>query len=1291
MYLKRLEIVGFKSFTERTSVVLSPGISAVVGPNGCGKSNIIDAIRWVMGEQNPRLLRARNMEDLLFNGSQGRPPAAVAEVTLTLARELDPERGLAEVSVTRRLYRGGDSEYLINRVPGRLKDIVRFFIEAGMGTHAYAIIEQEKVGRLVDAHPEERRLLLDEAAGITRYKEQKKESERRIQSAQQNLVTLAAMMAETKKQLQTVSRAAAKAARWRALRDELRESELALSGRRFLELSSQQASLSAEAADKKNALASLEATLVTTELKIDAARLQESSKAQVLEEALSLWHRLEGACDQLKMELDHVRDDWESASVRRGKALEELATLDDDRAGRLKEKLELESQTTTLVAQGAEAQQSRDRLREQWRVLKHAADQAEARRDDVFDRLSAARDRSQRLSETVAGAESLAEHLKNRHRSLELERNQSELSLSEARERLASRERFKKTLEDDLADLVAGVGDLVEERNQRRHALETEVKRLGDAEKRTAAVSSRLDTLENLKDGGFGWYPEGVKALLKSPQAKGLISPVAEALKVPDGYEEAAEAFLGERLSWLLVTDRTQAVEALSLAKNAGLGRCGFVSEADLPGADLAKALLGTISVSATFPPEAEPDPGGAILTKDGDYLSRAFLAGGGKPSSNNGSNSAGLLKRLKELELVRNELFDAEDKVAEIQSEVAAKRSELTEAEETLATAENQRNSLMTDISEANGKLMAAVSEEKGLAIRRDSLAGEIARNDTEAAACQKKLATATEERQVLLAEAEALEYDYQEASRESDSLSDDLDQIRDEGQTAASLTDSISERLESVKRELSRVSEWLESLQQRRQNLQDVTVHSETAMADLERSRTELEARLEGLPAQTAEAEQKVALLREEQAAGRAEVSALEEETRTARKACEEAASIVSEIENNLTETRFGLAKLKADLLKDWRVVLAGPKDVDEPAFNQPDEPLDADQIEGGRLEPEEDHWAAQENGSEPQSAKEPENDIEAEVSGSGQSQKPQDGSEAVNDPADQSAQPALASSDDDLAEPASSAPEDAPAGDQSLEGGSENDNLPEPEIIAPLAPPERLDPFDLAERPLPPNVEANIGLIRERLAAMGEINHTALEEEAELTARLEFHQTQHDDLIGAIDDLKDGINRINLTCRQRFTDTFEQADAKFRDIFPILFEGGQGWLDLTDKNDPLESGVEIHVHPPGKKIMVMRSLSGGEKTLTSLCLIFALYLIKPSPFCLLDEADAPLDEANIDRFNRLLRNLSEASQIIMVTHNKRTMQISDTLYGVTMETPGVSRLVSVNLAEAEVLTDA
>ncbi|MDR1394865.1 MAG: AAA family ATPase, partial [Deltaproteobacteria bacterium] len=549
MYLKRLEIVGFKSFTERVAVPFSPGISAVVGPNGCGKSNIIDAIRWVMGEQSPRHLRARNMEDILFNGSRGRSPAALAEVTLVLNRELDSGRGQAEVGVTRRLYRGGESEYLINKTPSRLKDILRFFMEAGMGTRAYAIIEQEKVGRLVDARPEDRRLLLDEAAGIIRFKEQKKESERKIEAAEQNLTAVAAMMAETKQQLAVIARAAAKAAKYQALKAELRELELVLSARQFLDLRNRRRNLAEENARRQAGLLALVAEADEAELTAERLRLEETALEQKLEDELAVYHGLQNSFETFRLEKEHSAETFNSAKGRREKALAELDDLDEERSRRQAERNTLSESLTGLRAECTAASGRSDELRERWQVLKSGRDSLTARRDEALASFEKSRSALQILRETLAGTESLIEHLKERHRSLELEKNQGDLARSEAAERLAARERFKKGLEEDFRSLEEELELKIEDAALSREQLEKAMVLLGQGENELAALSARLETLEDLKSG-FSWYPAGVKALMNEPGLlkAGLLGPVAEYLEVPEGYEAAAETALGERL-----------------------------------------------------------------------------------------------------------------------------------------------------------------------------------------------------------------------------------------------------------------------------------------------------------------------------------------------------------------------------------------------------------------------------------------------------------------------------------------------------------------------------------------------------------------------------------------------------------------------------------------------------------------------------------------------------------------------------------------------------------------------
>jgi chromosome segregation protein len=1283
MYLKRLEILGFKSFTERTPVSFSQGISAVVGPNGCGKSNIIDAIRWVMGEQSPRLLRTRNMEDLLFNGSMGRSPASVAEVTLTLTKDEDG-KGQAEIAVTRRLYRGGDSEYLINKMPSRLKDLVRFFIEAGMGTRAYNIIEQEKVGRLVDAPPEERRLLIDEAAGITRFKDQKKESERRLESAGQNLETVGTLLGETAKRLATVSRAAAKASKWQALKGELRELELVLSAKRFLGFSEGRDRLADEAKERRNELALAEAKNSQTELEVDNLRLAEASLNQEHETELNLFHQIKSQSDKWELEIDHLNSDLEATEKSRETALADLAGLDDERDRQREDRDRIETELTELKAENDEALETRRDLRERWVALKAECDGLAEVRNKALANLEEASDYHRRLGETLAGAESLAEHLKNRRRELSLEGNQADMTLNEAKERLASRERFKATLEEDLTAAREDAEALREDRDAARADVEAEVRKLGQAEKAQAVLSSRLDTLEAFREGGFGWYPDGAVALMRDPEARDLIAPVAETLKVPDGYEEAAEAALGDKLGWILVKDRKAGLDALILAREKGLGRCGFVSKESLNGKDLSEVLLGPIELRPSVSDEMLKSRRG-FLTLEGDYLGQTFMARAGsngedqdagakgaKGGAKNGSKAGakarpGLLASVKELEAVRAELALAEEETERIDQAARAKRQTLAEADEALSVAMNRQAALAEDLNAAASKIMVAASEVKGLAIRRDSLAGEIERNEAEMAACEKKRAQAAQDRDKLAGMVAGLEEEYRKAVAEAEGRAEALEELREKGLVAASRVDGLAERLDSLTKVRKRVADWLNNLETRRESLENLAEGLLDRQTELTDRIGELTALSENLPDDLTEREAKLADLRRQLDENRVSLLAKEEEAKRSRKTREELSRALSDLERQLMEADHGLDKINSDLLKDWRV-----------AFDYPQVGAQVDDADGAEGE-----------------TGEGEDEGDGD-DGAGDGTDVDGGDETLDEPDETGDE--TGETDDGTAEPqlatGEGTAEDTPEAQGATGDGAEGEGAgPEGSAEEPdegQAPVELVDPLALAEIGLPENAEATILGLREKLASLGEVNLDAIREEAELRESHDFHQKHRDDLVSAIADLRAGISRINQTCRERFSKTFELASQKFREIFPVLFEGGDGWLSLTDESDPLESGVEIHVHPPGKKIMVMRSLSGGEKTLTSLCLIFALYLIKPSPFCLLDEADAPLDEANIDRFNRLLRNLSQASQIIMVTHNKRTMQIADTLYGVTMESPGVSKLVSVNLAEAEVLTD-
>ena len=1183
MHIRSLEIVGFKSFPERTQVSLAPGLSAVVGPNGCGKSNIIDAVRWVMGEQSPRIMRGRNMDDVLFNGSQSRPASALAEVTLTLTREADPEAGLgpAETSVTRRLYRSGDSEYLLNRVPCRLKDVVRFFTDQGVGTRAYGIIEQGRVGWLVDARPEERRGLIDEAAGITGYKQQKKEAERRLQSTADNLENVRIIKAETKKQLDQIARAAAKAARYQALKEELRELDLVLSARVLTETRDRQQELSAGLEEGRRHLLALLADLELAEVEMENIRLNLGRQEREVEDLSAAWHAQVAARDLTLKEAEYAAAGLDQAEKRQVQVEEEAARLEAELGRRRTDQVRLTGEAAALETESLEAGRGAEDLRAKWQASREAYDLLSRDLERAEEARSTGERAAAALAEKLAGSETLLAHHGERREVLVSEAALAGEAVRVLEEKRAALDqaRLGAAAALEAAD-EAGAG-CEADRQRAEEALAAARGRAAEAEAGLAALKARLETLKGLRES-FGWYPEGVKALMAAPELKGLLGPLAEFLEIPDGFEAAAEAGLGERLAWLVARDRAAALAALEFAETRNLGRCGFICRDELA-PEMAKAILGDFQLADSLTAEWS----GVLLTRDGRYAGQAFLAGG-RPGPATG-DEAGLLARLKEVEALAGQESLAVAELAGLKTSAEAAAEVGRAAVAAAAAAAEGRSRAAADLAAAERRLALAGQEAGQTEKRVQSLAGELAATDR----AMEELTRSLTEGRAGRAEAEARA---ETARTRSEALrlrlreeAGTLEESHQASETAAARAAALAERLARARRELALAGQAL--------------AETETGL----KARAE---EAEGLAGQLAELRAKVERLAEETASwpeklGRSEAAlseargslaearekhqARENAARDLRRQREEKQALLSGQETELVKLDMRLERLAEDLWRDWRFVFCGAV------------------------------GALTENQFTP--------------------------------------------SDDQSSAPHS--PSDLGSG--------------------------VCDPREWAARPLPDDAPARRDALRAKIEALGEVSLGAIEREAELTAEYERYQSQYDELTRAMADLRTGIGRLNHTCRLLFGETFKAVDQKFQEIFPILFEGGQGWLSLTDESDPLESGVEIHVHPPGKKLLVMSLLSGGEKALTALALIFALYLIKPSPFCLLDETDAPLDEANIDRFNRLLQRLSRSSQIVMVTHNKRTMQICGTLYGVTMEAPGVSRLVSVNLAEAEVMADA
>lgn len=991
MYIKRLEIVGFKSFPERALVPLSQGISAVVGPNGCGKSNIIDAIRWVMGEQSPKMLRGRNMDDVLFNGSQGRPASALAEVTLTLARSADPEAGYptaSETSVTRRLYRSGDSEYLLNKVPCRLKDVVNFFTDQGVGTRAYGIIEQGRVGWLVDARPEERRGLIDEAAGITRYKQQKKEAERKIESAEVNLVNVSVIKAETRKQLDQITRAAAKAARFKALKDELREIDLSLSARALTRARDKKRALSLEREDNKRLLASLLAEVGRYDLEMESVKLEVTQAEKEVEAKTASWHQMVAARDSLNREADFTRSTLARSEESRVKALGELAHLSTERRRKLEEEARLTGELSDFGRQDDEARQRAEEFKKQWAAGKNIFDAKNREYEESRGQNAKAEREIAALNAQLAGTESLLAHHQSRLGQLQNEAAEAEKAASETLTLLKELSSRKKSQSETLeaaaeAAMEAAEAAIVAERGRADSAART-----ASAESALGALRAKLEALESVKNN-FGWYPEGVKALMDAPELKsaGLIGPLAEYLEAPDGYEQAVEAALGERLAWLLVEDRAAALKALTYAGEHKLGRCGFVckNELSLDGSGLTKALLGNYQLAENL--LASAGAAACLLTEDGGYAGGGLVAGGQPLEGSSAQESAGLLARLKDVEKLRRE---EEDRAIELdlkQKEAGQAAQTAGEKKEAAQAAESAQKIAASILAEIEKKLLVAETEaaqaERGLRALNEDMAktGKDAEGLALALAEGRNRQSQAEETARLAAlRVEKLKSELAEQN-------ENLEELRSEMEEARTAALESAGRLERCRYNLASVTQWLGEVEE---SLATRESESSALAAEIEQLNSEaqaLEERAAVFPEKLKVSEHELKCARAELEGIRQKQEAKESAVREVRRRREDLNSVLSKQETEMLSLNFSLDKIEEDLKRDWRVIMPGPEDAPPAPEAKPEA------TPGQEEQPAEEAAAAPALTPEGQEPEGPA-DIQAEAGGEGQ--EPDDAAE-------------------------------------------------------------------------------------------------------------------------------------------------------------------------------------------------------------------------------------------------------------------------------------------------------
>ena len=1176
MRIRTLEITGFKSFGDRAVLAFPKGLSAVVGPNGCGKSNVVDAIRWVMGEQNPRQLRGRLMEDMIFSGTETKEPVGMAQVILTLDNSdglaAAPYDGFSEIQITRRLYRSGESEYLINKVPVRLRDVTDFFLDTGVGTRGYTIVEQGRIGEIVSTKPEDRRVIIEEAAGIGKYRQRRRETERKLQATEQNLLRVTDILGELRRQIGSLDRQARRAARYKELSALVRDLELEVTQENFQvdaerrrELEEQLESARAEAIARDANVARVDSSLEEERrVHLDQEReLQRSS-----ERLFSM--RSEIQSTESRVEWERRERDGLSRLIedRQGEIAELEQQLGVNRAS-LQEAVQEYAAVDARIGIGESDRAQRDA------ELRRQGDQ----RAELQGKREALQSRLVQLSAEGGTLGSRAEGLDERRSEIELSLRKSEEALEASGLEVEEISRDQASLEGGLRTSLAEQGELSHRLSElmresaraaeQREATESE---LASLKGRGQQLAARLETLREAERRESQRVADTLERL--SPgERRGVRGLLSEVLRVRDDVEPALEAVLQGRLDAVLVENPEAGLALLRAFRKRAAGRAVALSlhagdDRPLSGfVPLGRPLLELVEVDAGFRPLVErllrdvylvddlaeavkrfgvSDPPAVFVTREGELLDRsgALTGGSGAP--------AGALSRGREIRDLGAELQGVEERCRQVSGEVQSAEDRVSELGRDTENARNRRHTaelavvnVEKDLERARERSKAALEAGEGLRTDKGRLLSELERSDAEREGTRRRVEAIERE----LATAEAGQDDLAAAvaasSRELERLDQSLVQSRVELAELRARGDQLQENRNRLRSQVNESVEWVSrrneevrSAKERTEELGQSTVEAEASLAQLIRQEEELRAR------------QDAARGGYEQSSG--SVKRLELEGRSASRERDEAREAVSSSELAVQEVRMRLDQLRERILERYGVDLSTYRSG-----------------ERGR-----------------------------------------------------------------------------------------------------------------GERPDRESRETELRRLRASLQSLGEVHLGAIEEYEEVSERHRYLDEQKADLELSIERLRGAISRINRTSRARFRETFEAVNAEFQKVFPRMFRGGRASLSLTESEDVLEAGIEISAQPPGKRLQSVNLLSGGEKALTAISLLIAVFRVKPSPFFLLDEVDAALDDANVGRFDDLLAEMSANSQFVVITHNKSSIESADVLYGVTMEEPGLSKLVTVDL---------
>jgi chromosome segregation protein len=1224
--LKRLELVGFKSFAEKTEFSFSEGITAIVGPNGSGKSNIVDAVRWVLGEQSAKSLRGGEMADVIFNGSTSRRSLGLAEVTMTFDNR---RRALAiegeEVQITRRVYRDGEGEYLINHQPSRLRDIKELFLGSGAGADAYCIIEQGRVDVLLQASTKERRTIFEEAAGISRFKAKKTETLRRLERVDQDLQRLKDIIDEVEKQLRSVKLQAAKAQRYQEYSNRLKELRVCLGLREYHELAER---LRTESAVLDGLRAGLEEQArqaaawetETRRLEEALARLDETirhdegllaqARQQIAAEEATLAHEWPLAAE-LETDLARLRAGL-TALVIRVTVLADSAAAVAAEVNGVDGQCQQQRGVVTALDQELEAGD----LRQQELLTQLDADKA----DHLEEMRQAAR-----LQNDVVSFKAQVDNLRREHERLRQRSEQAAEHLASLDVELLELTQADEALQARLAAARQVQADQRQERDRLHQLVDATNQTLADLRAGRSGLTSRIEVLEGLERSheGLGTGVREVLALLEQPNPgpwRTVLGILADFLTVHRQYAPLIDLALGERAQRFLVRDADLLTEAMRQRTQPFSGRVSFLPLAppseNSPARSNRLIELSHLSrVRMPRSPEGVPaHPGMVALAEQLVTCDKAEVA----------DLPAQLLGRT----LVVRDLATARAIAAHtsgyrfvtLQGELLEPDGTLTVGTHHAETGILSRKSELRELRQQAAALDRRITEvERDLIDLRDRIAGL----DTQAVRQQEEMDVLAEQATDLRARLvqhrqrrEGLHDEVTLSRSEISGVEQEIRQLEGSWQQAQHQAEAAEQQVRTLQTRIEQADRDLRAAEQQRQQQQQQCTAAKVTLA-------QIDARLSGLQARHRQIEGDLEQRRREQLQGEEQLTAARTRLAESQRLMLRASSALAQcyLDKEAAERRLLDLGHEREQQRQERQALVDRTQVAQTAWRAQQEQAHQHELTVSDLQHRRDTLVERLR-----------EDYQLDL---------------------------------------------ALVYLQAVDSGQWV-------VDSPTAPPSADSPPAEGSASSVPTAEEEIAELRRKLSRLGSVNLDALQELAELEARSSSLQTQFNDLTSAKRSLEEIIAKINQDSRRLFSESFATIRTHFQELFRKLFGGGMADIVLEDETDILESGIEVIARPPGKELRSISLMSGGEKTMTAVALLLAIFRSKPSPFCILDEVDAALDEANIGRFTSVLRDFLDRSHFIIITHSKRTMAVADVLYGITMQESGVSKRVAVRFED-------